>query len=409
MIQPISAGILASIVGFASTFAVVLKGLEAVGATPAEAASGLLALLIATGALGILLGVLTRIPVAIAWSTPGVALLAASAAPAGGFPVAVGAFVTAAGLIVLAGLVRPFGRAVEAIPASLAAAMLAGILFTLCTAPVRAAVALPGLALPVILAWALALRFARPYAVPIAVLLTAIVVAVATPLPPGVMASLAPRPVFVAPAFSLDATIGIALPLFIVTMASQNVPGLAVVLANGYRPPVAATFVATGLASALAAFFGGHAVNLAAITAALCAGPEAHPDPGRRWIASVAAGVGYLVLALTVGAASAFVAASPPLLIESVAGLALLGSLIGALDAAMAREEDRLPAIVTFVTAASGTSFLGVGSAFWGLVAGGALLLLLRGASVRSRTGTESGSGPLSGEGPPRADAQERT
>lgn len=397
MIQPISAGLLAAIVGFASTFAVVLKGLETMGATQAQAASGLLALLVVNGALAVLLGLATRMPVLIAWSTPGAALLAVSSAPSGGFPVAVGAFLTAAALIVLAGLWRPFGRAVAAIPASLAAAMLAGILFTLCTAPVRAVAAMPSLALPVILVWALALRFARAYAVPLAVLLTAVVVAIATPLPPGVLAGVAPHPAFVVPALSLDATIGIAVPLFIVTMASQNVPGLAVLVANGYRPSVGPLFVSTGLGSALAAIFGGHAMNLAAITAALCAGPEAHPDPDRRWIASAACGAANVVLGLAASAAAAFVAASPPLLIESVAGLALLGSLVGALGSALSEERDRVPAIVTFVTAASGSSFLGVGSAFWGLVAGGALLALLRlapRATVPSGTGTKSGPQP---------------
>ncbi len=397
MIQPLSAGILAAVVGFASTFAVVLKGLETVGATQAQAASGLLAVLVVKGGLAVWLGWRSRIPISIAWSTPGAALLAASSLPVGGFSVAVGAFLTSAALIVLAGIWRPFGRAVEAIPTSLAAAMLAGILFSLCTAPVRAAAALPALALPVIFAWAFALRFARPYAVPLAVLLTAIVVALATPLPPGAMASIAPHPVFVAPAFSLDATIGIALPLFIVTMASQNVPGLAVLAANGYRPAVGATFVWTGLGSALAALFGAHAMNLAAITAALCAGPEAHPNPARRWIASVACGATYILLGLTAAAAAAFVAASPPLLIESVAGLALLGSLAGALQGAMAQERDRIPAIVTFVTAASGTSFLGIGAAFWGLVAGGVLLAILRfpaAGTVLSSTGTNPGTRP---------------
>jgi len=378
MIQPISAGILAAIVGFASTFAVVLKGLETVGATQAQAASGLLAVLVTKGLLAVFLGLRTRIPISIAWSTPGAALLAASALPVGGFPVAVGAFLTSAALIVLAGIVKPFGRAVEAIPQSLASAMLAGILFGLCTAPVKAAAGMPMLALPVIAAWALALRFARPYAVPIAVLLTAIVVAAATPLPPGALAHVAPHPVFVAPAFSLDATIGIAVPLFIVTMASQNVPGLAVLAANGYRPAAGSLFVWTGLGSGAAAFFGSHALNLAAITAALCAGPEAHADRNRRWIASVACGATYVLIGLGASAAAAFVAASPPLLIESVAGLALLGSLIGALGAAMAKEEDRIPAIVTFVTAASGVTVFGIGSAFWGLLAGGVLLALLR-------------------------------
>lgn len=376
MIQPVSAGILAGVVGYASTFALVLKGLVAVGATQDEAASGLLALLLVKGALAVWLGFRTRIPISIAWSSPGAALLILTAAPAGGFPVAVGAFLVSAALIVSAGLWRPFGAAVARIPAALAAAMLAGILFGLCVAPVRAVAAMPALALPAIVVWAVALRLWRPYAVPLAVLVTAAVVGLATPLPPLTAADLRPVLVPVLPTFTIAGLVGIAVPLFIVTMASQNLPGLAVLAANGYRPRVGPLFVATGLGSGLTAVFGGHAINLAAITAALCAGPEAHPDPGRRWVASVAAGLTYMALGLLAGAAAVFVAASPPLLVESVAGLALLGSFAAALQAALADEERRLPAIVTFLTAASGATFFGIGSAFWGLLAGGALLLL---------------------------------
>lgn len=378
LIQPLSAGLLVGIVGYASTFALVLKGLQSVGATQAQAASGLLAILFVKGFLAIGLSLRTRMPISIAWSTPGAALLIATGVPEGGFPVAVGAFLIVAALVVAAGLWAPFGRAVASIPITLASAMLGGILFGLCTAPVRAVAALPALALPVVVVWAVALRFARPYAVPLAVLLTGIVVAVATPVPPGMLADLVPHPIVVMPRLTLDAVIGIAIPLFIVTMASQNVPGLAVLHANGYRPSVGMLFVSTGIASAISAVFGGHTVNLAAITAALCAGPEAHPDPARRYVAGVTAGATYVALGLLASFAAAFVAASPPLLIESVAGLALLGSLAGALQTALSREDERLPAIVTFVTAASGTSFFGIGSAFWGLVAGGLLLAVLR-------------------------------
>lgn len=384
MIQPISAGLLVGIVGYASTFSLVLKGLAAVGASREQAASGLLAMLVAKGLLAIGLSLRLRMPISIAWSTPGAALLIATGVPAGGFPVAAGAFLTVAALIVVAGCWTPFGRAASSIPPSLANAMLAGILFGLCTAPVRAVAEMPALALPIIVVWAVALRVARRYAVPIAVALTAVLIAVATPLPPEALSAIAPHPILVRPAFSLDATIGIALPLFIVTMASQNVPGLAVLHANGYRPPIGPLFVGTGLASGLIAAFGGHTVNLAAITAALCAGPEAHPDPARRYVAGVTAGATYVGLGLLAGLAAAFVAASPPLLIESVAGLALLGSFAAAIGAALAREEERLPAVVTFVTAASGTGFFGIGSAFWGLVAGGVLLGLQRvGAASR--------------------------
>ena len=280
-------------------------------------------------------------------------------------------------LIIVAGVWRPFGRAVEAIPLSLAGAMLAGVLLELCLAPVRAVGAMPMLALPIVVAWALALRFARPFAVPIAVVVTAVIVVMTTPMPPGALAHLLPQPVLFVPAFTLQALVGIAIPLFIVTMASQNVPGLAVLKVNGYQPAVGPIFIWTGLGSVATAFFGGHSLNLAAITAALCAGPEAHPDPARRWIASATCGAAYLVLAFGASFATAFVTASPPLLIEAVAGLALLGSLGGALSSALARDEDRLPAVVTFVTTASGVSFFGIGAAFWGLIAGGALMAVL--------------------------------
>lgn len=375
--QPVSAGLLAAVVGFASAFTIVLAGYAAVGASPAEAASGLMAVSFAM-VLSAVLSARTRMPIVIAWSTPGAALLVATGAPVGGFPVAVGAFLVTAGLIVAAGVVKPFGRAVAAIPMPLAAAMLAGVLLDLCLAPMRAVGAMPALALPIVLTWAFAMRFARLWAVPIATLVTAVIIAVATPLPEGALADIWPRPVLVLPVFTLDAVIGIAIPLFIVTMASQNVPGLAVLRANGYSPDVPPLFVATGIASAVAAPFGGHTVNLAAITAALCAGPEAHPDPARRWIAGVAAGCAYLVIAVFSPAAAAFIAASPPLLIQAVAGLALLGSLAGALATALARDDDRIPAIVTFVTTASGLSFFGIGAAFWGLLAGGALMAVQR-------------------------------
>jgi benzoate membrane transport protein len=377
LIQPISSGVLAAVVGFASSVAIVLAGYTAVGATQGEAASGLFAIMLATGVVGILFALLTRTPITIAWSTPGAALLIATGAPAGGYAAATGAFFFAGALIVAAGIWRPFGRAVAAIPTSLAGAMLAGILLQLCLAPLHAVQALPTLTLPIIVAWAVALRFARRFAIPIAVAVTAVIVAIATPLPPGALAHLVPRPLFIVPAFTLPALVGIGVPLFIVTMAAQNVPGLAVLSVSGYKPAVGPIFFWTGIASLATALLGGHSINLAAITAALCTRPEAHPDPARRWIASLANGIAYVVIALTASFATAFVTASPPLLIEAVAGLALLGSLASALSSALVREDHRLPAIVTFVTTASGVSFFGIGGAFWGLLAGGALMAVL--------------------------------
>ncbi len=378
LVQPIFAGCLAAIVGFAGAFPIVLRGLGSVGATPAIAASGLLALCVIKGFCGAGLSWRMKMPISIAWSTPGAAILITTGVPEGGFSGAVGAFIVAAGLIVFAGLWRPFGRAVSSIPMSIASAMLAGVLSEICLAPVQAVQSLPLLALPIVIVWAIGLRFARLWAVPIAVAVTAGIIAFATKLPPGSLDHIAPEAIFVAPTFGFAAIISIALPLFIVTMASQNVPGLAVLRVNGYAPDVSPIFVTTGLASGLIALFGGQSINLAAITAALCAGPEAHPDPTKRWIAAAMAGVTYIALGLTAGLASAFIAASPPLLIQAVAGLALMGSMAGALATALARDDERLPAIITFATTASGFTAFGIGPAFWGLIAGGALMLVLK-------------------------------
>ncbi|WP_431301749.1 benzoate/H(+) symporter BenE family transporter [Sediminicoccus sp. BL-A-41-H5] len=377
MLQPVLLGLLAAFVGFASSFAVVLAGFTAMGATPEQAASGLIMLCVLMGVLGAGFSIIWRMPVSIAWSTPGAALLATTGAPAGGFSAAVGAFLAASLLLVAAGLWRPFARAVERIPPPIAAAMLAGVLLDLCLAPVRAVGALPWLALPVVLAWAVMLKLNRLWAVP-----AAVVVAVAAlllgPGLPGAGAWEAPRLVSVTPSFEWGAMVGIALPLFLVTMASQNLPGYAVLQANGYKPEMRPVFLATGGGSFLGAFFGGQLVNLAAITAALCAGPESHPEPKRRWVAGLVASLGYLGFAMVAGVAAAVVAAAPPLLIQAVAGLALLASLAGALTSSMSSEPLRVPAIVTFVVSASGLSVAGIGAAFWGLVAGGALMWLLR-------------------------------
>jgi len=377
-VQPLLAGLLASVVGYASTFTLVLAGLTAVGATPAQAGSGLFAVCIALGLLNIAIAWRTRIPVSVAWSTPGVAFLATVGGVEGGFPAVVGAFIVTAALIVLAGVWKPFSRAVSAIPAPIANAMLAGILLTLCIAPLRAVEALPLLTLPVVAAWVVGLAFFRRYAVPVAVAVAFVILALNTHLQGSTVANSAPALSFVFPVFTLDAFVRVAIPLFIITMASQNLPGLAVMKANGYELDPAPAFSITGFASAIIAPFGAHTVNLAAITAAICAGPEAHPDPARRWVAPVAAGVGYLIFALGSGLAAALIAASPQLLIQAVAGLALMSSLAQALSGALAHDQDRLPAIVTFVTAASGVTIFGIGAAFWGIVAGILLTLVFR-------------------------------
>jgi benzoate membrane transport protein len=371
-LQALAAGLLAAFVGFASSFAVIVRGLVAVGASQEQAASGMMALSLAMGLAGILLSLRSRQPISSAWSTPGAALLATTGAVEGGFQAAVGAFLLCGVLIILAGLWRPLGRVVSAIPPPLANAMLAGVLLSLCIAPVRAVAQTPLLGLPVVLAWAIMARIKRLYAVPAAVLVAVALIAATSHV--SNIGSLWPVVLLVRPVFSIAAAIGIGIPLFIVTMASQNIPGLAVLNVNGYRPSPGPLFRVTGLFSLLAAPFGGVAVNLAAITAALCAGPDAHPDPARRYWAAMTAGAAYLVFGVFAGAATAFISASPPILIEAVAGLALLGAFAGALLGAVSDPEAREAAVITFIVTGSGVTLLDIGGAFWGLLAGGAIL-----------------------------------
>ncbi len=381
-------GVLIAFVGFASSFAVVLQGLKGVGATDYEAASGLMALSVSMGICGIVLSVWTRLPVSVAWSTPGAALMATAGIPLGGFPAAVGAFVVCAGLIVLAGLFRPFGRAVAAIPAPLANAMLAGVIINLCFAPFRAVAFDARLGLPILVVWAVVAAFKRLYAVPAALLTFVVVIVLGVELPEGAMASwtqsLAPPIEFVMPIFTVSALVSIALPLFIVTMASQNIPGIAILKVNRYEPRPGAMFAVTGLFSLLSAPFGGHAVNLAAITAAMAAGEDAHPDPKRRYWAAIIGGIGYVLLGLAAGAVTSFVALAPPILIQSVAGLALISAFSGSAVAAFNAVETREAAAVTFLITASGISILGISGAFWGLIAGVAMLALVKLAKARA-------------------------
>ncbi len=385
-----SAGLLAAFVGFAGSFAVIIQGLTAVGASQEEAASGLLALSIAMGVCAIYLSLKSRLPISIAWSTPGVALLATSGAVEGGFPAAVGAFMLTSILIIVSGLWKPLGRWVSAIPSSLANAMLAGVLFGLCLAPVKAIGEVPALAIPIVLTWAITGRFKRLFAVPAAVLVAAVLVFTTTPQIALEGVSLWPQPVLVQPTITVSSIIGIALPLFIVTMASQNIPGLAVLHANGFHPPASPLFTTTGVFGLAATPFGGHAINLAAITAAICAGEEAHPDPKKRYWAAVTAGVAYVFFGLLAGIATAFISASPPILIEAVAGLALLGAFGSAVQGAVADAADREAAVITFLATASGLTFFGISGAFWGLVAGAAMLLLMRGKSAFTRPESET-------------------
>jgi benzoate membrane transport protein len=368
--QPVLAGILAALVGFTSSSAVVLTGLRAVGASPAEAASGLLALC-ATQGLGMLwLARRHRIPLTLAWSTPGAAVLASTGAVRGGWHAAVGAFLVVGALILLTGLWPRLGGLIAAIPAPIAQAMLAGVVLQLCLAPVRGLASHPWLVGPILLTWLVMLRFARKWAVPAAFAVALAVIGVDAARHGGVHGALIPQLDVTTPTVTWAGLLSLALPLYVVTMAGQNVPGAAVMSSYGYRVPWRETMTVTGIGTVTGALAGGHAINLAAITASLAASPDADADPGRRWVASYTSGWAYLVLALVSAVLITFVSAAPADVTGAVAGLALLGTLSASLAGALSAAEGREAAAITFVVAASGLSFLGIGAAFWALVAG---------------------------------------
>ncbi len=374
----------AAFVGFAASVAVVLAAAQSLGATEAQTVSWIAALCVAKGVAALVLSVRHRMPVIIAWSTPGAALIAASAGV--GLPAAVGAFLTAAALMVATALVKPLGALVARIPIAIASAMLAGVIFRFVVAvfdEMRAAPLLVGF---VVLLF-LVVRGFNPFAAVIAALIGGIGIAFGgglASLPP--MPPLAPSFTLIAPVFDPAAMIGLGVPLYLVTMAAQNLPGFAVLKQAGYEPPVASALTVTGALSALSAPFGAHMINMAAISAAICTGPDTHPDPGKRWVAGVWYGVIWCLIGLTVAPVLAVILALPKALIVAVAGLGLIGSLAGSLGAAMADERQRFAAVMTFAVGASGLSILGVGAAFWALVAGLVTLAIERDvAQVKAR------------------------
>jgi benzoate membrane transport protein len=378
--QPVVAGVITALVGFMGSFTVVLAGLRAVGADRDQAASGLLTASVIMGVLAIAISLRTRLPISIAWSTPGAALLVATGAPRGGFGAAVAAFALCGVLIVCTGVFLPLRRLVLAIPRPLANALLAGVLVEICVVPVTTLHDRPGLAVGIIGTWLVLSRVARRWAVPAAMVVALVEIVLSADDSQLSRLSYAPTLTLTHPVFSASA-IGLGVSLFIVTMASQNVPGIAVLEGFGYEVPVRSVLIETGTATVAGAALGGHVINLAAISAALCAGDDAHPDRGRRFIASSTAGLTYIVLGFAAALLSALVAVAPTGLIESVAGLALLGTLGSSLANAVAedlpgRTRSRDAAVVTFLVTVSGASFAGIGSPFWGLLAGLGVLVV---------------------------------
>lgn len=298
--RPVTAGVVSGLVGFTSAFVIVLGGLSSVGATAAQSASGLLAVSVLMGLSSILLSLGTRMPITVAWSTPGAALLATTGPVEGGWAAAVGAFCVTGLLIVLTGYVPVLGDLIARIPPSVAQAMLAGVLFQLCLGPVTGLAKNPVAVAPVVVTWLLAARFAPRWATPAAFVVAAAVIAldVARSGAHPATADLLPRLELTVPSLTAGAVAGIALPLYLVTMASQNVPGVAVMKSFGYEVPWRRSILVTGVGTVVGAPAGGHAINLAAISAALAAGPDAGPDRSRRWIASVTGGSVVIVLGM---------------------------------------------------------------------------------------------------------------
>ena len=369
---PISAFV-AAIVGFGGTLALIIAAADAVGATQLETASWVTAICLAMAGESLFLSWRTRMPVITAWSTPGAALVAASS----GFSMAdaVGAFILTALLLILTGLSGPLTRLIAKIPAAVASGMLAGIVVTFAINAVKTIPVDPWLVLPLIAAF-FVIRLFNPALSVLAVLVGGGAAAFLTGRVGGLPVPEVSTLALIAPSFSVSATIGLALPLYLVTMASQNLSGLAVLRAAGYEPSPGPLIAVTGLGSLISAPFGALTSNLAAISAAICTGPDVHPDPAERWKTGPFYALAYLVFAIFGASLVAIFAVLPQSLIVLVAGLALLAPLANALAIAFRDEAGRMAATAAFAVTASGLSLLGIGSAFWGLVAGIALLAL---------------------------------
>ncbi len=375
-ISLLSSALVAALVGYGASVAIVLSAAAAVGASPAETTSWLLAVCLVKAAGSAVLSAWKRVPVVLAWSTPGAAVIAATNGVT--LPEAVGAFVLAGVLITLTGAVRPLGRLVEMIPEGIAGAMLAGVLVPFCLKGAGAAQALPVVVLPMIVAFVL-VRLWNPAMAVLGALALGLALAFGTGIATAPDLALTwPKPVLILPEFRASVLIGLGLPLYLVTMAAQNLPGFATMRAAGYAPPVREALTVTGGLSAVAAFFGAHPINMAAITAAICLGDDVHPDRDQRWKVGLAYGAVWVCFGLAGPLIIAVLAALPPEVMAALVALALLGPLMGALAGAFAAPEQRFAATMTLVVTASGVAVFGIGAAFWGLVAGLAVFALER-------------------------------
>ena len=376
-LSAVVAGFVTVLVGFTSSAVIVFEAANAVGAGPAEIASWMWALGLGMGLTCIGLSLRYKVPVVTAWSTPGAAMLITGAAGVS-LGEATFAFMVSALLIILSGFSGWFERAMSRIPVSIASGMLAGVLVRFGMDLFVSMKTQFAMAFAMFCAYLVMRRVKPRYAVIVAFALGIAIAALQGLLHWDTVELELAMPVWVTPQFSVTALIGVAIPLFIVTMASQNVPGVAVIRASGYSVPISPVIGWTGIANMVLAPFGAFALNLAAITAAICMGREAHENPQRRYVAWVAAGFFYILIGLFGATVGALFAAFPRELVLAVAGLALIGTIGNGLAAALANEREREPALITFLVTASGVALFGIGSAFWGLLAGVLALLVLR-------------------------------
>ena len=379
------AGFVAVLVGFTSSVAIVFQAAQSFGATPAQITSWIWALGLGMGLCSLVPSLLLRKPVMVAWSTPGAAVLATAGA-AGSFSMgeAVGAFMVCSLLVILVGATRGFERVADRIPMEIASALLAGVLARFGIQAFAAAQTALPLVLLMVGAYLVARRMAGRYAV-----VFTLVVGILWVLITGQMAwSMEPvrlaMPVFVAPQWSVSAIVSLAIPLFVVTMASQNLPGMAVIRASGYELPVSRLITMTGWASLVLAPFGAFALNFSAITAAICMGPEAHEDRRKRYTAAASCGAIYIVIGLFGALVTGLLTSFPKELVVAIAGIALLSTIGNGLASALRDERHREPALITFLVTLSGITLMDIGSAFWGVVAGSLALFVQQYKQSRS-------------------------
>jgi benzoate membrane transport protein len=370
------AGFIAMLTGYTSSLVLMFQAGQAAGLSNGQISSWIWALSIGMAVTSIGLSLRYRAPIMIAWSTPGAALLITSL-PGVPYGEAIGAYILASGLIVLIGLTGSFDRLMRRIPGSIAAALLAGVLFKISLEICGAAEQQPVLVVAMLLTYLFGKRLLPRYAVLAALLVGTLLAGIFGLLNFEHFELQLARPEWTTPSFSLAAAISIGIPLFIVAMASQNLPGMAVLRANGYQVPASPLLTTSGLASMLLAPFGSHGIHLAAISAAICAGPEAHADPKKRYTAAIWCGLFYGIAGIFGATLAALFAALPKALILSIAALALFASIIGGLTQAMSEPKEREAALITFLVTASGMTLFAVGSAFWGIVAGLLTLAIL--------------------------------